>query len=828
MFDWLNRNKKEASISEIARPIIDRLIESYLEEVKGTDAWTIKPGQINAGREILGLESTEQVAILHSLLACYIAELKRLQNGLGGWTYNSSDMTRPQSLQAIISQMFRRNLPFRESDLEAYLRISNRAWKVLGWYKPHKVILGAVERSYRGQDIPKSIVHQIKKIRSLTQSIFHTYAEDRELNDRARSLLGDIDKLTLNADFNWSKSLLQDIALAEGEQKKQWEELIAHALTASASKPSNKWISTANELLANLGYDPFIDNFHRLTNNILAEKFTDNPLENSQNSTALKGLIWIASLLPQESTARDVKLLANYCFRKIPNIGAVSVKAGNACLYVLGQLPGMQGIAMLSELMQKIKYPSARKIIEKELDAAANRRGMSRNDLEELSVPNFGLNTLGQLIVTFAEFEATVSIAKEKTVNLVWKNTKLSKTQKSIPSSLKKTYANEIKELKQTTKDIQATLQSQASRIENLYLKKVDWGFTDWQSRYINHTLLQYFGHKLIWQLIQVEQSQSAIWFKGQLVDSQGNHVSISAEESKVRLWHPIDSKSEEVLAWRQFLQNHEITQPFKQAHREVYLLTEAEQQTEQYSNRFAAHILKQHQMSALCQQRGWRYFLQGGFDSHNTPSLDLPEWDMRAEFWVDGIEASINDAGIFNYVSSDQVRFINDNEVILLPDLDPLVFSEVMRNIDLFIGVCSIGNDPAWQDGGLERYNAYWENYSFGELDISAETRKEVLNFLLPKLKIARQCEIKDRFLVVKGSLRTYKIHLGSANILMEPNNQYLCIVENLSKKANAINELFLPFEGDHRMSVIISKAFLLADDEKITDKTILSQISR
>ena len=45
------------------------------------------------------------------------------------------------------------------------------------------------------------------------------------------------------------------------------------------------------------------------------------------------------------------------------------------------------------------------------------------------------------------------------------------------------------------------------------------------------------------------------------------------------------------------------MTQPIKQAHREIYLLTDAERQTQSYSNRFAAHILRQHQFTALCQQ---------------------------------------------------------------------------------------------------------------------------------------------------------------------------------------------------------------------------------
>lgn len=34
------------------------------------------------------------------------------------------------------------------------------------------------------------------------------------------------------------------------------------------------------------------------------------------------------------------------------------------------------------------------------------------------------------------------------------------------------------------------------------------------------------------------------------------------------------------------------------------------------------------------------------------------------------------------------------------------------------------------------------------------------------------------------------------------------------------------MPFEGDNGLSIILSKAMLLADDDKITDRTITSQI--
>jgi hypothetical protein len=153
------------------------------------------------------------------------------------------------------------------------------------------------------------------------------------------------------------------------------------------------------------------------------------------------------------------------------------------------------------------------------------------------------------------------------------------------------------------------------------------------------------------------------------------------------------------------------------------------------------------------------------------------------------------------------------------------LVFSEVMRDVDLFVGVASVGNDPTWSDGGPEgRYREYWRGYAFGDLTATATTRKEVLERLVPRLKIAPVCSIGEKFLVVKGRLRTYKIHLGSGNILMAPNDQYLCIVPKQSAKQP--EEVLLPFEGDHTLSVILSKAFLLAEDAGIKDPSITRQI--
>ncbi len=324
-------------------------------------------------------------------------------------------------------------------------------------------------------------------------------------------------------------------------------------------------------------------------------------------------------------------------------------------------------------------------------------------------------------------------------------------------------------------------------------------------------------------------------------------------------LWHPIHEATEAVLRWREWFTEHEVRQPFKQAHREVYVLTAAEEATGGYSNRFAAHIIRQHQFNALCAARGWRNKLRLMVDDEYPPATRLlPKLNLRAEFWVEGIGENYgtdtNETGTYYYLTTDQVRFYpmeapqhfahasgggyhlgfysrqaNPVEPLALDQIPPLVFSEIMRDVDLFVGVASVGNDPTWQDGGPGgRFQTYWQSYSFGELSETAKTRRTVLETLLPRLtKLKDRWQLDDRFLVVRGDLRTYKIHLGSGNILMEPNDQYLCIVPGRGVGSAGSDRVLLPFEGDTMLSLILSKAFLLAEDKKIKDPTIVRQIS-
>jgi hypothetical protein len=100
---------------------------------------------------------------------------------------------------------------------------------------------------------------------------------------------------------------------------------------------------------------------------------------------------------------------------------------------------------------------------------------------------------------------------------------------------------------------------------------------------------------------------------------------------------------------------------------------------------------------------------------------------------------------------------------------------------------------------------------------------RRDVLERMIPGLAIADRLTLEDRHLAVRGDLRAYRIHLGSGNIYMAPSDTYLCIVPARGK---SVSPVYLPFDDDPTLSVILSKAFLLATDSKITDPSIVQQL--
>lgn len=758
-------------------------------------------------------------------------------------------------LRDLITTLLKSKITYEDIDIQniahSFIKHKKRnpALPAFAYWPVHQFVIKIIAQ-FKGKelsDILKNTLEDLKNDSNLVdQRYYYDEKEKLKITEKIDGLLFESENgseaikpvLFLGDDVLSDYANPQIKQLPEAE-KIIWYKIITEAKKATGAKPTAKFLSETKSILNQLGiekYKQLVNEWFTLTIQSKDEipdqrYFAGTFVISTINTDILKGLVWICSNFNNSQTIYNIAKLAERCYQKIPNKGPASASLGNACLFTLYKTEGLEGIGQLSRLKLRIKQSNTQTLIEKYLNEAANEQGISVYEIEDLAADDFDL-TEGKRTWKFDDYKAEVTIISIGKVETKWIKPDES-LQKTVPTFVKKKYAAEFKDLKNSVKQIEQNSSSQRDRIDRMFRSERKMSWQHFDKYYLSHGLLSFLSKKIIWNFTENETSFSAILIDN-IWKNNSNEMVIPSEHNLVSLWHPSLVTVKEVTAWRDFLIENKIQQPIKQAFREVYLLTEAETNTKSYSNRMAAHILKQHQFNVLAKTRGWKYSLMGCYDDgrdNGTAEIILKEHNIRAEFWVNEVNADnqYNDTGIWNYAATDQVRFVNllTDEIIDLINVPAQVFSEIMRDVDLFVGVASVGNDPTWQDtGGIPAYRDYWQSYSFGDLSEVAKMRKDILASLVPRLKISKIAEVKDKFLVVKGKLRTYKIHIGSTNILMEPNDQYLCIVPDRSAK-NHTDNLFLPFEGDTGLSIILSKAFLLADDDKITDSTITSQIN-
>lgn len=617
--------------------------------------------------------------------------------------------------------------------------------------------------------------------------------------------------------------------------------LLRHWNTARSSKPSGKWLKTARALLTSEAAG--------LVREILAlvaahrEKrvdhrsdegyeWTETVFLHERTAVPVRGMVWTCELIDEPWVTQLLGDLALTCGTGIGGSGANcrSEMLANAAVNVLARRGGLDTVASLARVQVKVRKKSVLANVARTLDAVAVQAGLSREQLLDRTVPAFGLGPDGVREEKIGDCRVRLC-ADGPALRYV---NAAGKTVKSVPQAIRQDPALAV--LKTTLKELKQVLPAERFRLERALIEERTWRWRQVTEFFLDHPVTGLYARNLIWQALQGPAGLPVRTDLGwELTDPQGRRVQPDPD-APIRLWHPIRETAEDVRTWRDHLLEHGVRQPYKQAFREVYLLTPAEEQTRTYSNRFAGHALRYGQAKALLNQRGWTGLSIGHWDyecggDQGEAVKELSGWRAHWGMHVTG-DAEADGWGTASFCASEQIHFYRDGqeaadrydyayrEGVPLDEVPPLVLSEVLRDADLAVGVASVGLDQQAAGG----HEDYWHSYGFGELTETARTRRDALTRLLPRLRIAERAELTDRFLRVRGDRRTYRIHLGSGNILMEPNDAYLCIVPGRDRAAASV---FLPFEEDGGMlSVILSKAFLLADDTAITDPSITRQL--
>ncbi|MGR0162298.1 DUF4132 domain-containing protein [Paenarthrobacter nitroguajacolicus] len=557
--------------------------------------------------------------------------------------------------------------------------------------------------------------------------------------------------------------------------------------------------------------------------------------------SVLRAAIWLLAL--QHDAPAHIQLIRNAA----AYLGAGHNGKNGVCRSAIGANAGVEAlleiakshgtattevVGALTHIRDVVKNKHLHKRLVNVIEQLSAERGISPSELLETAVPNLGLDAAGAKTFEIDGYVAKVSLTNGQgasAVKLEWFTAE--GEPGAMPAQLKK--SPKLAPVKLATNEAKKALAIQRRRLERLMASERAWTGDDFRTRYLEHPVVGTIARELLWTITLREGEFSGYPRRAEedsgweLVGIQGEAHGIPGDATVV-LWKPWARSVSEVRSWRSHQLQHRLRQPFRQVYRELYLLTPAEQETGQYSNRYAAHVLDYARAQAIAKNREWHGTQLGPWDGGQDTQLyvDFPDDQLRAAFSIELLELETDRATL---CSTNRVwferRIARDTwEPIALNEVPRAVFSEAMRDVDLFTSVAAIGPDLDWADHPNGLVRDYWGGTHTEALSESAQTRHEYLSEILPRTTLSECCQLTDRHLIVRGTHRTYKIHLGSGNILMDPDDSYLCIVQAPRSPSERI---FLPFEEKAgRLATILSKALMLMNDHKITDPSILSQI--
>ncbi|MER5326500.1 DUF4132 domain-containing protein [Streptosporangium roseum] len=398
------------------------------------------------------------------------------------------------------------------------------------------------------------------------------------------------------------------------------------------------------------------------------------PIVLDSNVDAARGFVWAAVLLRTVGLIPALTELALRAGGVRPGVRE-DLKLAGAAINALGDCEGPDAMTALWRLQRSIRHRALRKQVGTALDAAAARQGITPGQLLERGVPDHGLAPDGTLTRTIGDWTAVLAVEDAMTVRLGFRAPDGTMVR-AVPAELRA--SGDLRALRAVRKEVRQTLSAERARLEGLLTADRTWTYEEWARHYRDHPITGAVTRALIWE-----------------AGGEGHLSGGAVPDATLRLWHPARARPAEVTAWREEVTERRLRQPFKQAFREVYLLPPAEEESRVHSDRFAARIVDHPRLYALLKERGWRTGLLGPFaGGHGAEAeKELAEGAWRVRFGYE--TAGAGERYEVTRAVTGQVRFERRDgrswrgtELTRVP---PPVFSEGMRDVDLFVAVAAV-----------------------------------------------------------------------------------------------------------------------------------------
>ena len=366
---------------------------------------------------------------------------------------------------------------------------------------------------------------------------------------------------------------------------------------------------------------------------------------------------------------------------------------------------------------------------------------------------------------------------------------KAGKELKSLPTKLKKDkYIEAIKE-------VHKNLKEQYRRSRKMLEEAMEDG-TEFYGYEIENLMTNPVIAPILKSLVFKMGNDLGYYVDKKLKSAKKKSVAIK-DNSLLKIAHCFDLfESGEWATYQKDIYDRELKQPFKQVFRELYVKTVDEKGRDK-SLRYAGHQVQPSKTVALLKTRRWIIDGQEGLEKvYYKENIIAKIFALADWFSPADIEAP----------TLEEVQFFDRKtfKPILIDEVPDLIFTEVMRDIDLVVSVAHVGDvDPEASHSTIEM-------------------RKAIVEFNCKLFKL-KNVTFAENHALIKGERAEYSIHLGSGLIHQKAGSA----INVLPVHSQHRGRVFLPFiDDDPKTAEIMAKVLLFAQDDKIKDVFILEQI--
>ncbi|WP_017813097.1 DUF4132 domain-containing protein [Paenibacillus shenyangensis] len=263
--------------------------------------------------------------------------------------------------------------------------------------------------------------------------------------------------------------------------------------------------------------------------------------------------------------------------------GAIAAEA----VKVMAYINDVSALMLIDRLSRTIKNRQVKNAATEALQLAAENMNLTAEQLADRLITTLGFDENGQQKLSYGERSFTVKVNSDLQLTVI--NEENGKMVKSLPAPAQKDDPEQAKQSKarftQLKKDLKTMVTLQAQRLEESLSKRRLWTQGEWSDLFVNNIIMRQFAAGLIW----------GIYENGQLTETfrymdDGTFNTVDEEEYELQqgamigLVHPLEMTTQQITDWKSQLEDYEISQPFTQLERQIYIVEEEQQQLKEWA----------------------------------------------------------------------------------------------------------------------------------------------------------------------------------------------------------------------------------------------------